>query len=111
VALTRAGFDVSELNDGRELLELLSMTPPRHFRLVVVDQRMPGLHGTEVLARTAGKRTRFIIVSAHDTPEIREAAERYGASAFVRKPIDLLPFLEIVENVLFDDTQPDKVRT
>ena len=108
--LTCAGFEVSVVHDGEELLELLSMAPPRHFQLVVADQRMPGLHGTAVLARSSARRTRFVVVSAHDTPELRAAVERYGAAAFVRKPVDPDTFLELIDDVLLDDTQPEKMK-
>jgi DNA-binding NtrC family response regulator len=102
-ALDRAGFEVSTLHDGLELLELLRMAPPRHFQLVVTDQRMPGLHGTEVLARTGSRRTRFVIVSGYDTPQIRAQAEKYGAAAFVIKPFDIGAFVAMLDDILHED--------
>lgn len=108
--LESAGFEVSAVHDGEELLELLRMTPPRHFRLVVTDQRMPHLLGTEVLAQSSSRRTRFIVVSAHESALARQAAEQFGAAAFVRKPIDVPSFLDTVRDVLLDDTQPERMR-
>jgi DNA-binding NtrC family response regulator len=108
--LGKAGFDVSTLRDGIELLDVLRMTPPRHFRIVVSDQRMPGLHGLEVLARSVARRTPFVIVTGYDTPELREQAAKYGASAFVRKPLDLADFLAVVDRVLDEDAKRDGVQ-
>lgn len=103
--LERAGFEVTAVHDGQELLDLLRWTPTRHFRLVVTDQRMPRLMGTEVLAQAASRRARFIVVSAVDSPLAERAAEQFGASAFVRKPIDVDSFLDLVSEVLQEDTQ------
>jgi len=103
--LTSAGFDVSTLHDGIELLDVLRMTPPRHFRLVVSDQRMPGLHGLEVLARSSSRRTPFVIVSGYDTAILREQAEKFGAAAFVRKPIDVPELLAVIDEVLRRDAE------
>ncbi len=93
--LHQASFVVTEAHDGRELLELLQGAEPGFFRLVVTDQRMPHLSGVECLA-LAGARAPFVIVSAEDDAQFLDAAERFGASHVLRKPIDLASFLAIV---------------
>jgi CheY-like chemotaxis protein len=109
-ALEDMGFEVSTAADGRELLDLLSLSPPRHFRVVVTDQRMPGLHGTEVLARTSSRRTPFVIVTGDDGPQIREQATMYGAAAFVLKPLDLTAFTAVLDEILLDEIRPRPIR-
>lgn len=57
---------------------------------VVADVRMHGSSGLTlpVLLSNAGRKLPVIFVTAHDTPEIRDQAQRAGASAFFRKPVD-----------------------
>lgn len=88
VATLRAhGFDVSQARDGNELLDMLLAVPPRHFHVVICDQLMPGLHGTECLAR-ASSRSKWIIVTSSRDPAIERAALQFGALGVLHKPFD-----------------------
>ena len=65
---------------------------------IISDVRMPGTSGielSEVLTRT-GRRVPLIFVSAHDTPEIRKRAQRAGAVAYFRKPVDAQALLDAI---------------
>lgn len=57
---------------------------------VVSDVQFPGRSGIElpVLLGRAGHHLPVIFVTAHDTPETRDLAQRYGASAYFTKPVD-----------------------
>jgi len=99
-ALASARFAVTQAHDGKELYDLLTTSSPGYFKLVVTDHAMPRMFGTEVLARTSA-RAPFIIVTGVATPELEEAAERYGAAAFFTKPIDVRAFLRTVDDVVF----------
>ncbi len=105
VALTGAGFSVTEAIDGKELYEILTTAPSGYFRLVVTDHAMPHLAGVEVLAH-AGARAPFVVVTGYDSPALRDAAARFGARAVIRKPIDIARFLETVDEIVFGATVP-----
>lgn len=82
-------------HNGQELLEILFGVPPCYFAAVVCDQRMPGLYGTECLAR-ASSRTHFVIVTGSSDPLVEWAAARFGALALLRKPIDMQRLLDVL---------------
>jgi CheY-like chemotaxis protein len=86
--LEAEGFLVVQAHDGAELLEILSGVRPGYFAAVICDQVMPGMLGTECLAR-ASSRARFVIVSSSSDPQVEEAARKLGAAGFLRKPFDI----------------------
>jgi DNA-binding response OmpR family regulator len=104
-ALASVRFAVTQAHDGKELYELLTSAQPGYFRLVVADHSMPHLFGVEVLAR-AGARAPFMIMTGHDTPEVRDAARKYGAAAYVTKPVEISTFLDTVDEIVFGTTSP-----
>ena len=57
---------------------------------IVSDIQFPGRSGLELpeLLERAGYSLPIIYVTAHDTVESREAAQRSGATAYFRKPVD-----------------------
>ena len=59
---------------------------------------MPGgnaLELPELLARS-GRKLPVIYTTAHDTDEMREMAQRAGAAAFFRKPVDDQALLDAI---------------
>jgi DNA-binding NtrC family response regulator len=82
---------VDTVYDGEQALSFIDKVEPD---VMVLDLRMPGLHGMEVL-REINKLKRdipVIILTGHGTEKDEEEARRLGASDFLRKPanIDLL---------------------
>jgi CheY-like chemotaxis protein len=75
------------VHDGREMLDVLTGTPPGYFAAVVADVYMPGMRGTEVLARVSS-RSRFILVTASRDESIDHSGAHFGAAAILRKPFD-----------------------
>jgi FixJ family two-component response regulator len=57
---------------------------------VVSDVQFPGKSGLELpgLLSRAGRHLPVIFVTAHDTPETRDVAQRSGAAAYFGKPVD-----------------------
>lgn len=55
---------------------------------VVSDLKLPAMSGLDLLAamRARGGWPGFILITAHDTPGLREEAERQGAAAYLTKP-------------------------
>ena len=82
-----AGMEAVELNGVRELANILSLDPEG---TVVTDIRMPGQSGLTIPAALAERGTPLpvIFVTAVEDDEARRDAERVGAAAFFKKPVD-----------------------
>lgn len=65
---------------------------------VVSDVQFPGKSGLElpVLLGRAGHHLPVIFVTAHDTPETRDLAQRFGAAGYFRKPVDDQALLDAI---------------
>lgn len=65
---------------------------------IVSDVQMPGASGLELpgLLSRAGHHLPVIFVTAHDTPEARDRAQKVGAAAYFRKPVDDLALLDAI---------------
>lgn len=65
---------------------------------VISDVRFPGKSGLElpVILGRAGHHLPVIFVTAHDTPETRDRAQRFGAAAYFRKPVDDQALLDAI---------------
>jgi FixJ family two-component response regulator len=66
---------------------------------IISDVQFPGKSGLElpVLLGQAGRRLPVIFVTAHDTPETRDLAHRFGAAGYFRKPVDDQALLDAIE--------------
>jgi FixJ family two-component response regulator len=65
---------------------------------VVADMTMPGTSGLDLLrhVQAAHSPIPVILLTAHDTDEIRLAAREAGAAAFFRKPVDSQALLDAI---------------
>lgn len=65
---------------------------------LVVDAKMPGCGGLDMLSRLRHDRIPIpvIVVTAHDDPETKKAAEEAGAVGFFRKPVDSEALLDAI---------------
>ncbi len=98
-ALEFSGLLVQTASDGEEALQKLTEAD---FTLVLLDLKLPGLDGLEVLRRIRQSRPklRVIIITAHGTIEYAVEALKAGAVDFLRKPFSLNEIREIVQRVL-----------
>lgn len=86
--LEAAGYSVTAVGDGLDALEIgLS----EQFDLVLLDQRMPGLLGLEVLQRwkAAGRDFPVIMVSGITGEADVITALELGAVDYIRKPFSI----------------------
>jgi len=97
--LRAAGHDVREFASANELLDSLD---PEMSGCLVLDARMPGLSGVELLAELEARQIDLpvIVISADDEPEIRREAYAMGAVGFFRKPVDGTALLDAIAWVL-----------
>ena len=100
-------LQVDSVFDGTQALTYISKLEPD---VIVLDLKMPGLHGIEVLREIKAKRPQIqvIILTGHGTDADEVEARKLGGFDFLRKPaeIDLLvrkikeAFAEKVERVM-----------
>lgn len=74
----------------------------------IADVRMPGGSGLDLLRklRERGSSVPVIIVSAHDSEEMRTEARRAGVSNYFRKPVDDQALFDAIEWALSDRGEP-----
>ena len=87
IILQTAGYRVVEASTGEEALLILDNLVPD---AMILDLRLPGIDGWEVLAviRQTGllPKTPIVIASAHAHPDQRRRAEQLGCTAMFTKP-------------------------
>ena len=85
-ALRQAAFDVQTAADGAEGLQ--KFANGEAWDLTLLDQRMPGAEGLEVLReiRRRDPAARVIMITAFGTVDLAVAAMKCGATDFLRKP-------------------------
>ncbi len=81
------GFAVLEASDGEQALSLLLREEPE---AALLDIRMPGMDGLEVLrrARRGGSRTAFLVMTAYGDSNTAIEAMKLHAFDYLVKPID-----------------------
>ena len=87
-ALIKKGFKVDLAEDGKQALSLFRSN---HYDLAVLDIKMPGLQGLELLkmAQEEFPDTLVVIMTAESTMENAVAAMKNGAYDYLTKPFDL----------------------
>jgi len=94
--LEEAGYQADLVGDGTAGLRLASEGP---YDLVVLDLRLPGMTGDEVLhtLRDRGNGVPVLVLTAQDTVNFKVQALRSGADDYVTKPFSLEELLARVE--------------
>lgn len=85
-ALSRRGFEVGEAESGEAAIAPLMGDEPPDTALL--DLRMAGIGGLQVLRRCANTATRVIVLTGHGSVEAAVDAMRLGAFSFLEKPVD-----------------------
>jgi CheY-like chemotaxis protein len=77
--------------------------------LVLLDQRMPGMEGLEVLREMRRRRpdARIVMMTAFGTIDLALAARQAGASNFLRKPFTVETLRAAAEAALSDNPMPE----
>lgn len=97
--LQSRGYLVKGANGGETAIELVRNEP---FDLMVVDYKMPGLDGFQVVqqARAIRPQMTFVLVTGHATPEIMREAVQMGFSSILLKPFTPNELRGAVESAL-----------
>jgi FixJ family two-component response regulator len=99
------GFRVETAQDG---IQALATIRGHDVGVVLLDVRLPGMSGLEVMARCAHERrpTKIVVVTGMDTPETVLGALRQHAYDFLSKPIDPVRLVDIVRRALAASNPP-----
>lgn len=91
----KRGIEVFTAANGQEGLEMISANNPD---IVLLDMRMEGMSGMDVLKELRAKNltTRVILVSGIEESEETNEARALGVVDFVHKPLDLSELEKIV---------------
>lgn len=86
--LEMRGIGPDTAYNGEQALQKIAQEEPD---IMILDIKMPGIDGMEVLRRVrkAYPRIQVIMLTAHGTEKDEEEAKRLGAFAYLRKPVDL----------------------
>lgn len=91
------GYRVVQAGSGDEAIDLLSREP---VDLMILDLKMPGVAGTEVLkhARRHAPSTQVVVLTGY--PEREQEVRQIGCDGFVAKPLAMENLLTLLESLL-----------
>lgn len=97
--LSEAHYQADLVNDGQEALRLAS---DGHYDLMVLDLRLPGLSGLEVLRtlRDRGVDLPVLVLTAQDAVDWKVQALRTGADDYVTKPFGVAELMARIRAAL-----------
>jgi FixJ family two-component response regulator len=106
MTLETEGYEVFEVSSGEEALQSLA---EHSFALAILDIRMPGMDGLELLAkmRESGIRVPAMIVTAYSDVPNAVKAMKLGAIDFLQKPLRPEDLRSIVTEILKRHTAQD----
>jgi CheY-like chemotaxis protein len=97
IVLEDEGYKVTKASSAEEALLLCQTQPPD---LIISDVKMGGMDGFALLeiikATVSLKNIPFIFLTSFAETEARKKGLRLGANAYITKPFDVDPLLEIV---------------
>jgi DNA-binding NtrC family response regulator len=106
-ALTRRGYEVSEASSGREALEALRRKPTPDATLL--DLKMDGMGGLDVLRRRGTVSSRIIVLTGHGTVQAAVEAMQLGAFSFLEKPVDAEVLGPLLEQAIADHRREGRI--
>jgi len=97
--LTDGGYQVETAEEGEEALKTMA---EQDFGVVILDLRLPGKDGIEVLreAREKSPQLKGIIITAYPSVQTAVQAMKEGAIEYLPKPFDLNELEKLVRNTL-----------
>src|SRR5260221_3818195 len=107
ITLDVEGYEVKEASDAKEAIQLLH---DQLFDLAILELRMPGTDGLELLRliREEGVATPAVIITAYSDVPNAVRAMKLGAIDFVQKPLRPAEVRTAVTDIIgrHDDTIP-----
>lgn len=99
MALTKAGHETTNTYSALEAWEVFQ-DDPDHWDIIVTDQVMPKMHGTELISKVRKVRADIpiILCTAFSETLTQKSALDMGASVFMSKPVLLNDIIKTVES-------------
>ena len=97
--LTDSGYQVEIAEEGEEALKTIA---EHDFGLVILDLRLPGKDGIEVLREAKEKRPQLkgVIITAYPSAQTAVEAAKEGAIGYLPKPFDLNNLEKLIQETL-----------
>jgi DNA-binding response OmpR family regulator len=97
--LTDGGYQVETAEAGEKALEFIA---ERDFGIVILDLKLPGKDGIEVLREAKEKRPKLkgVIITAYPSVETAVEATKEGALDYLPKPFDLNQLEKLIRDTL-----------
>lgn len=101
--LIEVGYDVDYVSNGEDAFHYLSSNA---VDLLLLDLKMPGKDGFDVLKQFTGQRLKAKIIVLTAYADVKSAIDsaKMGASDFISKPYDFDELLITIRKVLQRDT-------
>jgi len=107
--LSEEGFDVEEAADG---LEAIKRVQSRDFELALIDIKMPGANGLEVLRyiKKNSAETEVVMMSAMADVGMAVEAMKMGAREYLAKPLDMEQLVPMLRSIMKRRDAEERIR-
>lgn len=99
-ALRRLGYEVTDVGSGEEALDRLLSSEV--YSAMLLDLRMKGIGGLEVLKRRGNSPVSAVVLTGHGSVQAAVEAMRLGAFSFLEKPVDAEELAPILKSAVAD---------
>lgn len=104
-----AGVPLAEANDGQSGLDLIEKND---YDVVLLDLRMPGMDGFEVIERIRARNDEkatlpIIVVTADTAPNLKDECLAAGANDVLFKPIAMQTMFDSIALRILERPKPD----
>jgi CheY-like chemotaxis protein len=101
ILLNKAGFQITEFEDGKTAVEWLNNNLTV---CVIVDILLPDMNGTEIMSAIrnmpGGEKVAIIAVTGFAHPSDREKYLALGFDDYISKPVDTTTFANLVKQII-----------
>lgn len=111
--IERAGTSFDEIYDTSNSLEALQLISRERFDLVVLDIRMPEMDGITLLkeAQKLSVKPKFVILSGYDDFYYAADCIKYGAKAYLLKPVKREELIETIRQVELELSREEELKS
>lgn len=97
--LADSGYEVTTAEDGEQALQMLG---EQEFGVAVLDLKLPGKDGVEVLKEATNRQPNLkgIIITAYPSVETAVEAMKYGATDYLVKPVSPDELEDLIQKTL-----------
>ncbi|GAK14462.1 response regulator [Geomicrobium sp. JCM 19039] len=97
--LTEEGYEVHLASNGYQALEVLEKGS---FKLAILDVKLPGINGIDVLKRIRGSNSsiRIIMMTAYEELDFNDVLKEHGVYGSIAKPFDIKEIRDLVSGAM-----------